>query len=74
MNWKKRYYQLLDSLQRRKARGGREPRDRQPRQPRSRTEAAPRQAPARASRPVQVRSLRTGRTSRPRLRVRSRTR
>ena len=71
MNWKKRYYQLLDSLQRRKARGGREPRERQPR---TRPQAAPRQAPA--PRPVQVRSFRTGRTSRPRLRmpVRSRTR
>lgn len=71
MNWKKRYYQLLDSLQRRKTRGGREPRERQPR---SRAQASPRQAPARGPRPVQVRSFRTGRTSRPRLRLPVRSR
>lgn len=36
MTWKTRYYQLLDSLQRKQARQGREPRERRerPRQPR----------------------------------------
>ena len=76
MTWKTRYYHLLDSLQRQKRRGGREPRERRERRPRSN------QMQPQAVQPAIVRNMtearraadRMTRTPRPRPRIPARTR
>jgi len=73
MSWQKRYYQLLDSLQRQKTRDGREPRERRQRR-QSRTSqgrAKPSQAarPVPASAPRRLPSARTPRPTRTRIRA-----
>jgi len=52
MSWQKRYYQLLDSLQRQKTRDGREPRERRQRRQRQQRTSQGHAKPSRAARPV----------------------